>query len=80
MPYDLVLMDVQMPGTDGLEATRIVRNPESAVLNHRVPIIAMTAHAMQGDRENCLHAGMNDYISKPVSPQKLVNALNAWLP
>jgi PAS domain S-box-containing protein len=80
LPYDLVLMDMQMPGIDGLEATRIIRNPQSAVLNHQVPVIAMTANAMRGDRERCLEAGMNGYVSKPVSPQALVEALNAWLP
>ena len=80
LPYDLVLMDMQMPEMDGLEATRIIRNPQSAVLNHHVPVIAMTANAMRGDRQRCLAAGMNDYISKPVSPQALVDAMNAWLP
>jgi PAS domain S-box-containing protein len=78
--YDLVLMDVQMPEMDGLEATRRIRDPESAVLNHRVPIIAMTAHAMQGDRERCLEAGMDDYITKPISPQVLAETLDRWLP
>ena len=80
LPYDLVLMDVQMPVMDGLEATRLIRNPKSAVRNHEVPIIAMTAHAMQGDREKCLESGMNDYVSKPVSPQVLAAALKIWLP
>jgi PAS domain S-box-containing protein len=80
LPYDLVLMDVQMPEMDGLEATRIIRDPQSPVLNHQVPIIAMTAHAMTGDRNRCLESGMNDYVSKPVSPQALAEALNAWLP
>ena len=78
--YDLVLMDVQMPEMDGLEATRHIRDPASAVKRHDVPIIAMTAHAMQGDRERCLEAGMNDYVSKPVSPQALADALERWLP
>jgi CheY-like chemotaxis protein/HPt (histidine-containing phosphotransfer) domain-containing protein len=80
LPYDLVLMDVQMPEMDGLEATQHIRNPQSAVRNHQIPIIAMTAHAMQGDRERCIGAGMNDYVSKPVSPQALVEALDRWLP
>jgi PAS domain S-box-containing protein len=80
LPYDLVLMDMQMPEMDGLEATRIIRNPQSAVLNHQVPVVAMTANAMRGDRERCLKAGMNDYITKPVSSQALVEALNSWLP
>ncbi len=80
IPYDLVLMDVQMPQLDGLEATRIIRDPQSPVINHQIPVVAMTANAMRGDRERCLEAGMNDYVSKPVSPQALVEALNKWLP
>jgi PAS domain S-box-containing protein len=78
--YDLVLMDVQMPKMDGFEATGHIRDPLSAVQNHEIPIIAMTAHAMQGDRERCLEAGMNDYVTKPVSPQALSEALARWLP
>ena len=80
LPYDLVLMDVQMPEMDGFEATRQIRDPRSAVPDHRIPIIAMTAHAMQGDRERCLQAGMNDYVAKPVSPRALSEALDKWLP
>ena len=80
LPYDLVLMDVQMPGIDGLEATRQIRNQQSLVLNHQVPIIAMTARAMLGDRERCLAAGMNDYLTKPVSLQASAEALDKWLP
>jgi CheY-like chemotaxis protein len=80
LPYDLVLMDVQMPEMNGLEATRQIRNPQSAVRNHKIPIIAMTANAMQGDRETCLEAGMNDYISKPIFPKALADALEKWLP
>jgi PAS domain S-box-containing protein len=80
IPYDLVLMDVQMPEMDGLEATRQIRNPRSAVRNHRIPIIAMTAHAMQGDKERCLEEGMNDYVTKPVDPHALAEALEKWLP
>ncbi len=78
--YDLVLMDVQMPKMDGLEATRRIRDPGSAVLHHEVPIIAMTAHAMQGDRERCLAAGMDDYVTKPISPVTLAEVLDRWLP
>ena len=78
--YDLVLMDVQMPKMDGLEATAHIRDPQSAVVNHSIPIVAMTAHAMEGDRERCLEAGMNDYVTKPVSPQALAEALARWLP
>jgi PAS domain S-box-containing protein len=80
IPYDLVLMDVQMPVMDGLEATRRIRSPQSAVRNHLVPIVAMTAHAMQGDRERCLEAGMHDYVSKPVSARALATVLARWLP
>ena len=80
LPYDLVLMDVQMPEMDGLEATQNIRDPKSAVLNHHIPIIAMTAHAMQGDREKFLNVGMNDYVSKPVEPQALADVLDKWLP
>jgi PAS domain S-box-containing protein len=78
--YDLVLMDVQMPEMDGIEATRIIRDAKSAVRNHDIPIIAMTASAMQGTRERCLEFGMNDFIAKPISRESLVAALNEWLP
>jgi CheY-like chemotaxis protein/HPt (histidine-containing phosphotransfer) domain-containing protein len=80
IPYDLVLMDMQMPEMDGLEATRCIRDPQSRVLNHQIPIIAMTAHAMHGDREKCLESGMNDYLTKPVAPQALADMLDKWLP
>lgn len=79
IPYDLVLMDVQMPVMDGFEATRRIRSPESAVQNHRVPVIAMTAHTMQGARERCLGAGMNDFVTKPFSPKTLAEVLKKWL-
>ncbi|MBP7637762.1 MAG: response regulator [Kiritimatiellae bacterium] len=79
LPYDLVLMDVQMPVMDGLEATRQIRSPQSVVLNPSIPVIAMTARAMQGDQEKCLAAGMNDYVSKPVNPQSLARVLAKWL-
>jgi CheY-like chemotaxis protein/HPt (histidine-containing phosphotransfer) domain-containing protein len=79
IPYDLVLMDVQMPVMDGFEATRIIRLPDSSVLDHAVPVLAMTAHAMQGDRERCLAAGMNDYVAKPIDPHALIAALERWL-
>jgi CheY-like chemotaxis protein/HPt (histidine-containing phosphotransfer) domain-containing protein len=106
LPYDLVLMDVQMPEMDGIEATRRIRNRERKMMNDEcvmmnmeepvaddshssfithhssyiIPIIAMTAHAMQGDRDRCIEAGMNDYITKPVSPQSLAEVLDKWLP
>jgi two-component system, sensor histidine kinase and response regulator len=71
--YDAILMDVQMPEMDGFEATRILRSHELA--GEHVPIIAMTAHAMKGDRERCLAAGMDDYVSKPIEPGELFAAL-----
>jgi signal transduction histidine kinase/CheY-like chemotaxis protein/HPt (histidine-containing phosphotransfer) domain-containing protein len=80
IPYDLVIMDVQMPVMDGLEATRQIRSQNSTVRNHAVPIIAMTAHALQGDSEKCLEAGMNAYVPKPVAYQALAEALDKWLP
>jgi PAS domain S-box-containing protein len=80
IPYDLVLMDVQMPVMDGYQATQLIRNPGSSVLDHEIPIIALTAHSMQGDREKCLEWGMNDYISKPVSPKSLAKIIDKWLP
>jgi CheY-like chemotaxis protein/HPt (histidine-containing phosphotransfer) domain-containing protein len=101
LPYDLVLMDVQMPEMDGIEATKRIRNyklitrnekasvkggvhspliTHHSLLSSSIPIIAMTAHAMKGDRERFLEAGMNDYITKPVSPQTLAGVLDLWLP
>jgi PAS domain S-box-containing protein len=80
IPYDLVLMDVQMPGMDGYEATRQIRNLETGILDTYVPIVAMTANAMQGDKERCLDAGMNDYVTKPISPAALLQVLDKWLP
>jgi CheY-like chemotaxis protein/HPt (histidine-containing phosphotransfer) domain-containing protein len=80
IPYDLVLMDVQMPEIDGMAAARQIRDPRSAVRQHAIPIVAMTAHGLQEDRERCLEAGMNDYVTKPVSPRALSEALERWLP
>jgi PAS domain S-box-containing protein len=77
--YDLVLMDCEMPEMDGFEATTHIRSGKAGVLNPAVPIIAMTAHAMQGDRERCLAVGMNDYVSKPVQLATLSAALERWL-
>lgn len=73
--YDLVLMDCLMPEMDGFEATGLIRDKSSAVLNHDVPIIAMTANAMKGDRERCLQAGMTDYVAKPVKKYELAEVL-----
>jgi CheY-like chemotaxis protein/nitrogen-specific signal transduction histidine kinase len=74
-PFDLVFMDCQMPVMDGFEATRRIRDRASGVLNPLVPIIAMTANAMRGDRERCIDAGMTDYLSKPVNPGDLAAAV-----
>ena len=76
--YDVVLMDVQMPEMDGLEAVRQIRQREHGQPHH-LPVIAMTAHAMQGDRERCLEAGMDDYVSKPIKVDELLRAINAVL-
>ncbi|MDX2283344.1 MAG: response regulator [Bacteroidia bacterium] len=76
-PVDLVLMDIRMPELDGLEATRIIRQQESA--GSRVPIIALTADAMQGDMERCIEAGMDDYLSKPFRPEELLALLGRYL-
>jgi CheY-like chemotaxis protein len=76
--YDLVLMDVQMPELDGLQATRAIREAEQRTQRH-VPIIAMTAHAMKGDRQRCLDAGMDEYISKPIRAQQLIDVIENLL-
>lgn len=78
--YDLILMDVMMPEMDGLEATRVIRDPASEVLDHDVAVIALTANAMKGDREVCLEAGMNDYVTKPINPRLLEAAIRKHLP
>ncbi len=77
--YDVVFMDCQMPEMDGFEATAAIRSPTSPVLNRMVPIIAMTANAMTEDRENCLQAGMDDYLSKPIKKELLAVMLDTWL-
>ena len=76
--YDAIFMDCQMPELDGFEATRRIRAAEAP--GRRVPIVAMTANALQGDRERCLEAGMDDYLTKPVRPGELAAVLARWLP
>ncbi|MHB8118207.1 MAG: PAS domain-containing hybrid sensor histidine kinase/response regulator [Methanothrix sp.] len=79
IPYDLVLMDCQMPEMDGFEATSKIRQQGSKALNPCIPIIAMTALAMQGDREKCIQVGMSDFIAKPVQQRELAEMLARWL-
>ena len=78
--YDLILMDIQMPNIDGLTATKLIRNDATFGLKADIPIVALTAHAMKGDREEFLAAGMNDYLAKPVEFVDLVRVLVSVLP
>ena len=78
--YDAVLMDIEMPVLDGLEATRILRKAESSVLNSQIPVIAATAQTTERDRQRCFAVGMNDFVSKPLSPEILGKVLERWLP
>jgi len=80
IPYDLVLMDIQMPVMDGFSATRTIRSRDSKVLNRQIPIIAVTAHAFKEEVSKCIDSGMNDYLSKPIEPQRLKEVLAKWLP
>jgi hypothetical protein len=73
-----ILMDISMPVMNGWDASRIIREEEKLTGGH-VPIIALTAHALQGDRERCLEAGMDDYVQKPITPDLLVTKLHDWL-
>ena len=68
-------MDIQMPGINGLDTTRAIRARERETVAQRLPVIAMTAYAMEGDRQMCLDAGMDDYIAKPVDPDELVEVI-----
>ncbi len=77
--FDIVLMDVQMPVLDGFEATALIRDAEKATGNH-VPIIALTAHAIDGYRDHCLEKGMDDFLTKPIKPQRLRDSLTLWAP
>jgi CheY-like chemotaxis protein len=79
IPYDLVLMDCQMPEMDGFEAARVIRQKGSKALNPRIPIIAMTAATMRGDREKCIQVGMSDFIAKPFQKIELAKTLARWL-
>src|SRR5208337_1326024 len=81
--YDLIFMDVMMPEMDGLEATRLIRERQKDPTSHpnyqsRIVVIAMTAQAMQGDREKCLAAGMDDYLSKPILPKDVRAMIERW--
>jgi CheY-like chemotaxis protein len=74
--FDLVLMDLQMPEMDGFEATNVIRTRERDAHTPRVPIIALTAHAMQGDRQRCLDADMDGYVAKPIKPVELFEVID----
>ena len=75
-PYNLVFMDMQMPVRDGVTAARLIRQRVSA---HELPIVAMTANAMVANRDRCLQAGMNGYVTKPISPDALWQAMQHWV-
>ena len=77
-PFDVVFMDCQMPEMDGFEATRLIREAEQRNSTDRTPIIALTANALEGDRERCLKAGMDDYLSKPFTEQQIVEVFSRW--
>jgi CheY-like chemotaxis protein len=77
--YDLVLMDCQMPEMDGFEATRIIRDPTSSVLDHDVAVVAMTANAFPEDRVRALASGMNDFLAKPVDRAVLSSMIAKWI-
>ncbi len=78
--YDMVFLDVQMPEMDGFEAARRIREPASLVLNHQVPILAITAHVSLDYQQRCYEAGMNDFIAKPIRMNDLTKAVSKWSP
>ncbi|MFT4926870.1 MAG: CheY-like chemotaxis protein, partial [Phenylobacterium sp.] len=78
-PFTLIFMDCQMPEMDGYEASRQIRAGVAGINYQSIPIIALTANAMEGDRKSCLDAGMSDYLSKPIIPQNLLTQLKRWL-
>jgi CheY-like chemotaxis protein len=78
--FDLILMDCQMPEMDGFEATRAIRQREEQSAARRVPIVALTANALEGDREQCISVGMDDYLTKPFKQEQLREVLDRWLP
>ena len=77
--FDLVLMDCSMPVMDGFSATRSIRANRSGSIDQNVPIVAFTAFALEGDKKKCLQAGMDDFVSKPVEPSKLIATIERWL-
>ncbi|RKX78695.1 MAG: hypothetical protein DRP87_05565 [Spirochaetes bacterium] len=74
-PFDIVLMDIEMPGLDGIETTKIIREPETGCLDPKIPIIALTAHALKGEKEKFLKSGMDDYLSKPIDINSAMKVL-----
>ena len=78
-PFQAAILDLAMPEMDGYEATRNIRKKDPGVIDPEVPVIAMTANAMQGDREKCLDAGMNDFLAKPIKPKDLAQKIDEWL-
>ncbi len=79
--YDLILMDIQMPVMNGLDATKEIRKLEQQMdVDHRIPIIAITAFAFEHDKQNCLDAGMDDYLTKPYRPQDLIDIIKIYFP
>lgn len=77
--YDLVIMDCQMPEMDGYETAQEIRNPDSKVLDHKVPVVAFTGHTMDDDKERCINAGMDDFLTKPVKPLDLSVMVEKWI-